>query len=120
MSAGSGISGCAACWSSGFLPSVYTGVRFRNSGDPILDVSSPDGIDSKVQRDSLDLVSAMNQKRLAAEGDPEIATRIAQYEMAFRLQTSAPELMDLKSESKATLEMYGCDSAKPTFARACL
>jgi uncharacterized protein (DUF1501 family) len=96
-------------------------VRFRNSGDPILDVTSPDGIDAKLQRDSLDLVGALNARRLAAEGDPEIATRIAQYEMAFRLQTSAPELMNLKSESKETLEMYGCgDPAKPSFARACL
>src|SRR4029079_7864996 len=78
------------------------------------------GIDQQLQRDSLDLVGALNQKRLASEGDPEIATRIAQYEMAYRLQTSAPELMDLKSESKATLDMYGCDPAKPSFARACL
>ena len=120
MSTGSGISGGAANWSGGFLPSVYTGVRFRNSGDPILDVSSPDGIDSKLQRDSIDLVSSLNQKRLASEGDPEIATRISQYEMAYRLQSSAPELMDLKSESQATLDMYGCDPAKPSFARACL
>jgi hypothetical protein len=120
MSTGSGISGGAANWSSGFLPTVYTGVRLRNSGDPILDVSSPDGIDATLQRHSLDLIGKLNRRRLAADGDPEIATRIASYEMAYRLQTSAPELMDLKSESKATLEMYGCDPAKPSFARACL
>lgn len=120
MSTGSGISGGAANWSSGFLPTVYSGVRFRNQGDPILDVSSPDGIDARLQRDSLDLVGAMNRRRLQTEGDPEIATRISQYEMAYRLQTSAPELMDLKSESKATLDLYGCDPAKPSFARACL
>lgn len=120
MSTGSGLSGGSALWSSGFLPTVYTGVRFRNSGDPILNVSSPAGIDAKAQRDSLDLVRAMNEKRLGEVGDPEIATRIAAYEMAFRLQTSAPELMDLKSESKETLEMYGCDPDKPSFARACL
>jgi hypothetical protein len=120
MSTGSGISGGAANWSSGFLPTVYSGVRFRNQGDPILDVSSPDGIDSRLQRDSLDLVGAMNRRRLQIEGDPEIATRISQYEMAYRLQTSAPELMDLKSESKATLDLYGCDPGKPSFARACL
>jgi len=120
MSTGSGISGGAACWSSGFLPSVYAGTRFRNTGDPILDVSSPQGIDATEQRDTLDLISAMNQRRLKLDGDSEIATRIANYEMAFRLQTSAPELMDLKSETPATLEMYGCDPAKPTFARACL
>lgn len=120
MSTGTGISGGAACWSSGFLPSVYAGTRFRNSGDPILNVSSPEGVDAAQQRDTLDLISAMNQRRLRLDGDSEIATRIANYEMAFRLQTTAPELMDLKSESQATLELYGCDPAKPSFARACL
>jgi len=120
MSTGAGISGGAANWSSGFLPTVYTGVRLRNSGDPILNVANPNGIDSRLQRESLDLISAFNQRRLAADGDPEIATRIAAYEMAFRLQTSAPELMDLKSESAATLALYGCDPEKPSFARACL
>ena len=120
MSTGSGLSGGSALFSSGFLPSVYTGVRFRNTGDPILDVSSPDGIDAKLQRSSLDLIGELNRRRLGTVGDPEIATRIAAYEMAFRLQTSAPELTDLKSESQATLDMYGCDPAKPSFARACL
>ncbi|MCS6777399.1 MAG: DUF1501 domain-containing protein [Chthonomonadaceae bacterium] len=120
MSTGSGISGGAANWSSGFLPSVYAGVRFRNQGDPILNVSSPAGIDAKLQRDSLDLVSALNRHNLQHIGDPEILTRIEAYEMAYRLQTSAPELMDLKSESRQTLEMYGCDPDKPSFARACL
>jgi hypothetical protein len=120
MSTGAGISGGAANWSSGFLPSVYSGVRLRNQGDPILNVTSPSGIDARLQRDSLDLVGALNRQRLSVEGDPEIATRIASYEMAYRLQTSAPELMDLRGESKATLDMYGADPAKPTFARACL
>lgn len=120
MSTGSGLSGGSALWSSGFLPSVYTGVRFRNTGDPILNVTSPEGIDAKVQRDSLDLIGELNRKRLGTVGDPEIATRIANYEMAFRLQSSAPELTDLKSESKETLDMYGCDPDKPNFARACL
>jgi uncharacterized protein (DUF1501 family) len=120
MSTGSGISGGSANWSSGFLPTVYTGVRFRNEGDPILNVSSPKGVDAKLQRDSLDLVAEMNRKRLGTVGDPEIATRMASYEMAYRLQSSAPELMDLKGESKATLERYGCDPDKPSFARACL
>ena len=120
MSTGSGISGGAACWSSGFLPSVYSGTRFRNSGDPILNVSSPEGVDAKTQRDTLDLISTMNQRRLKLDGDSEIATRIANYEMAYRLQSSAPELMDLSSESKATLEMYGCDPKVPSYARACL
>ncbi len=120
MSTGAGISGGAANWSNGFLPSVYAGVRFRNSGDPILNVSSPPGIDDGLQRDSLDLIRRMNEKQLGDVGDPEIATRIASYEMAYRLQSSAPELMDLKSESPQTLERYGCDPDKPSFARACL
>jgi uncharacterized protein (DUF1501 family) len=120
MSTGSGISGGAANWSSGFLPTVYAGVRFRNQGDPILNVSSPAGIDARAQRDALDLVGQLNQQRLATVNDPEIATRIAAYEMAYRLQTSAPELMDLKSESQSTLDLYGVDPAKPSFARACL
>lgn len=120
MSTGSGISGGSANWSSGFMPSVYAGVRFRNQGDPILNVSSPKGVDPKLQRASLDLIEELNHARLGLVGDPEIESRIAAYEMAYRLQTSAPELMDLKQESKATLEMYGCDPDKPSFARACL
>jgi hypothetical protein len=120
MSTGEGISGGAANWSSGFLPTLYAGVRFRNQGDAILDVSSPAGVGPELQRDSLDLVGALNRRRLSSVGDPEIATRIANYEMAYRLQTSAPELMDLTRESKPTLEMYGCDPGKPSFARACL
>jgi hypothetical protein len=120
MSTGSGISGGSANWSSGFLPSVYAGVRFRNQGDPIVDVTSPAGVDAKLQRDSMDLIGELNRARLGVVGDPEIETRIASYEMAYRLQTSAPELMNLQSESKETLDLYGCDPAKPSFARACL
>lgn len=120
MSTGAGISGGAANWSSGFLPTVYTGVRFRNQGDPILDVSSPEGIDPTAQRETLNVVRQLNEHRLGIVGDPEIATRIASYEMAYRLQSSAPELMDLAQESKATLDLYGVDPAKPSFARACL
>ena len=120
MSTGGGISGGAANWSSGFIPTTFTGVRLRNQGDPILNVASPKGVDSKLQRDTLDLVRSLNEQELGTAGDPEIATRINAYEMAFRLQTSAPELMDLKSEKKETLELYGCDPDKPSFARACL
>jgi hypothetical protein len=120
MSTGAGISGGAANWSSGFLPTVYAGVRFRNQGDPILNLTNPPGVDAKLQRDTLDLVGELNRKHLGDVGDPEIATRIASYEMAARLQTSAPELMDLKRESKDTLTLYGCDPDKPSFARACL
>jgi len=120
MSTGAGISGGAANWSGGFLPSVYGGVRLRNQGDPILDVTRPTGVDAKLQKESLDLIGEFNHDELATTGDPDIASRISAYEMAARLQTSAPELMDLRSESKETLAMYGADPDKPSFARACL
>lgn len=120
LSTGSGISGGSALWSSGFLPTSYNGVRFRNQGDPILNVSNPPGIRPGLQRDTIDLVGTMNRHRLAATGDPEITTRLANYELAFRLQSSAPELMDLRQETQATLDLYGCEPDKPSFARACL
>ena len=120
MSTGGGLSGGSALWSSGFLPTTYTGVRFRNGRDPILNVSTPDGFSDKLQADSYGLINALNHERLATVGDPEIATRIASFEMASRLQTSAPELMDLRGEPQETLDLYGCDPAKPSFARACL
>jgi hypothetical protein len=120
MSTGSGISGGVANWSSGFLSTIHTGVRFRNQGDPILNVTSPAGFDAQLQRESLDLAMALNKRRLQQQRDPEIATRIAAYEMAFRLQTSAPELMDLKSETQETLDLYGANPEQPSFARACL
>ncbi len=120
MSTGSGISGGTANWSSGFLPTSYTGVRLRNQGDPILDVTNPKGIDARLQRSTLDTIKSLNEESLGSVGDPEIRTRIDSYEMAFRLQSSAPELTDLKQESKATLDLYGCDPTKPSFARACL
>jgi hypothetical protein len=120
MSTGAGISGGSANWSSGFLPTIHTGVRLRNSGDPILNVASPPGIDPQLQRETLDLVGSLNREHLNDFRDPEIATRIAAYEMAFRLQTSAPELMDVKSETAETLALYGCEADKPSFARACL
>jgi len=120
MSTGSGLSGGSALWSSGFLPTVYNGVRLRNQGPPILNVNSPAGVDAQLQRDTLDVVGALNRKRMTDASAPEVATRMASYEMAFRLQTSAPELMDLKGESRETLALYGCDPDKPSFARACL
>ena len=120
LSTGGGISGGSALWSAGFMPGKYAGVRFRNSGDPILNVSRPEGVDAQLQRDSIDLIGALNRRRLEVENDPEIATRIDSYEMAYRLQASAPELMDLKSESAETLKLYGADPAKPSYARACL
>jgi hypothetical protein len=120
MSTGSGISGGSANWSSGFLPTVFTGVRFRNQGDPILNVSAPHGFDKETEQDTLDLVRELNKSRLGTVGDPEIATRTAAYEMALRLQTAAPELTDLKKEPKQVLDMYGADPQQPSFARACL
>ena len=120
MSSGGGLSGGAALWSSGFLPTVYTGVPFRSSGPPILNVTSPKGVGKQAQDDTYDLVNGLNRQRLADVGDPEIATRIASFEMAARLQTSAPELMDLSNESKETIELYGCKPEKPSFARTCL
>lgn len=120
MSTGNGISGGAANWSSGFLPSTYTGVRFRNQGDPILNVQRPPGVDEQLQRESLDAISQLNRKRFDVVNDPEIQTRIASYELAFKLQRSAPDLMDLTKETKETLNLYGADPAKPSFARACV
>jgi hypothetical protein len=120
MSTGAGVSGGAANWSSGFLPTGYTGVRLRNQGDAILNVANPHGIDEALQRRTLDAIRRLNEENLEGIGDPEIATRIQAYEMAFRLQTSAPDLMDLRGESQATLDLYGCQPGQPSFARACL
>ncbi len=120
MSTGAGISGGAANWSSGFLPTIYSGVRFRNQAEPIVDVANPDGIDARTQRDTLDVVEQLNRMRMERIGDPEIATRIASYEMAYRLQTSAPDLIDLSGETQATLDLYGAKPEQPSFARACL
>jgi uncharacterized protein (DUF1501 family) len=107
-------------WSSGFLPTVYAGTPFRSQGDPVVNVSNPAGVDARLQRGTLDLVGRLNRRRLEAMGDPEIATRISAYEMAYRLQSSAPDLMNLAGETKATLEMYGAAPGKPSFAANCL
>jgi hypothetical protein len=115
-----GPSGGNSCWSSGFLPTVYQGVPFRTSGDPVLYLSNPRGVDADLQRASLDALKQLNQMKLEETGDPEISTRISSFEMAFRMQTSAPELMDLGREDKKTLEMYGAEPGKPSFANNCL
>ncbi len=109
-------------WSSGFLPGSHAGVPFRESGDAILHVSNPTGVDNRAQRDSLDLIRSMNERELSAVGDPEIQTRIDAYEMAWRMQAAAPELMDLKGESQATLDLYGAKPGDPKagFANNCL
>jgi len=115
-----GTSGGSSNWGCGFLPSLYQGVLFRNQGEPILYLSNPKGVDAEMQRDSLDSIKSLNQKHLDVVGDPEITTRINSFEMAYRMQTSAPELMDLTKESKATLEMYGAEPGKSSFANNCL
>jgi hypothetical protein len=115
-----GPSGGNSNWGCGFLPTIYQGVQFRGTGDPVLYLSNPPGVDADLQRDTLDAVKALNQDRLDVVGDPEIATRINSFEMAGRMQTSAPELMDLSRESKETLELYGAEPGKPSFANNCL
>ena len=110
----------AHSWGSGFLPTVYQGVQFRSQGDPVLYVSNPDGIDSTIRRQSLDAVRDLNEAALADVGDPEIATRIAAFEMAYRMQTSVPELMDIASEPRAVHEQYGTEPGKATYANNCL
>jgi hypothetical protein len=107
-------------WHSGFLPSNYQGVLFRSKGDPVLYVGSPGGVTPGRQRDIVDAAAALNRLRDETVDDPEIKTRITQYEMAFRMQTSVPELVDLSKESKATLEMYGTKGADGSFAANCL
>ncbi|MBI3684244.1 MAG: DUF1501 domain-containing protein [Acidobacteria bacterium] len=108
-------------WGSGFLPTRYQGVKFRSVGDPVLYLSNPAGFTSEDRRKYLDALSELNQSKLEEFGDPEIATRIAQYEMAFRMQSSVPELTDLSKEPASIFELYGPDARKPgTFAANCL
>ena len=108
-------------WTSGFLPSAHQGVKFRASDDPVLYLSDPPGIDRKMRRDMLDQIARLNELQQERDGDPEIATRIAQYEMAFRMQASVPELTNLSDETGETFDMYGPDARKPgTFAANCL
>ena len=121
LSSGVGTSGGASNFSSGFLPSTYQGTMFRNSGDPILYLSNPRDLTAARQRAGLDVLKDLNQEHYQQTGDEEIASRIASYELAFRMQTAGPELLDFSKESPATLEMYGVDK-EPTkpFATNCL
>ncbi|MEL7500579.1 MAG: DUF1501 domain-containing protein [Planctomycetota bacterium] len=108
-------------WGSGFLPSKHQGTSFQTTGDPVLFLSNPDGIDRNVRRTTLDSLAGLNRKHHMESGDPEVLTTIAQQEMAFRMQVSVPELVDVSSESKATLKKYGPDVNRPgSFARNCL
>ncbi|HEY2414747.1 MAG TPA: DUF1501 domain-containing protein, partial [Pirellulaceae bacterium] len=114
LTAGRGGSGGVSNWTSGFLPSTYQGVLFRDHGDPVLNLANPPGVSSDLQGRSLDAISSLNRRHLESLQDPEIASRIASYELAFRMQSAAPELIDLSQESQATLDMYGCDRPEPT------
>ena len=120
LNSAGGLSGGASLYGSGFLPTVYQGVPFRKTGDPVLFLSNPPGINNKMQRRTLDLIKEFNQKHLGVVGDPEIATRINSFEMAYRMQSSAPELTDVSKESPQTLQMYGAEPGKPSFAMNCL
>ncbi|MBI4624357.1 MAG: DUF1501 domain-containing protein [Verrucomicrobia bacterium] len=112
--------GGAVNWGSGFLPTTYQGVPFRGSGEPILNLTNPTGLTAARQRQTLDALRDLNLQRAVETGDPEIHTRIAAYEMAARMQSSAPELIDLSAESAATLKLYGVDHEQPSFGRNCL
>lgn len=108
-------------WGSGFLPAKYQGVKFRNQGDPVLDIFNPPGVDARMRREMLDVVARMNERRHDQLGDGDIETRITQYEMAYRMQTSVPELSDLSTEPESTFALYGDDARRPgTYAFNCL
>jgi hypothetical protein len=111
----------ARLWGSGFLPSSYQGVKFRSKGDAVLYINNPPGVDRSARREMLDTLKGLNELRVNELGDPEIETRIAQYEMAFRMQSSVPELTDLSKEPDSVVDMYGPDARKAgTFAYNCL
>jgi hypothetical protein len=112
--------GGAPLWGSGFLPTVYQGVPFRSGGEPVLNLSSPPGISHQQQGQAIDLINELNQAHLETTGDAEIATRISAYEMAYAMQTSAPAVMDMSSETQATLQMYGAQPGASSFANNCL
>ena len=120
LSGGGGQPLLSRYWGSGFLPGSHQGVQFRGSGDPVLYVSNPNGISQQVRRQLLDGVQQFNRRQLGVFGDPEIATRIEAYEMAYRMQTSVPELMDISEEPQGVLELYGAEPGKPSFANNCL
>jgi hypothetical protein len=120
ISSGVQPSGGANCWGTGFIPSVFQGVQCRSQGDPVLYASDPPGMDRALRRRTLDSLRRLNEIQQADLGDPETATRIAQYELAFRMQTSVPEVMDIRRESAAVLEAYGAQPGASSFANNCL
>ena len=112
--------GGKSCWGSGFLPTVYQGVQFRSKGDPVLFLSNPEGVSAETRRRSLDLLRELNTAHQTDVGDPEIATRIASYEMAYKMQSSVPELADISKEPPSIHEMYGTEPGQASFANNCL
>ncbi|MDG1892368.1 MAG: DUF1501 domain-containing protein [Verrucomicrobiota bacterium] len=120
LKSGGSLSGGASMWGSGFLPSEHQGVPFREGNDPILHLSNPKGIDDLAQRQTLDALEHLNRIQHRNVGDPEIRTRIEAYEMAYRMQSRAPELMDFSQESEATKKLYGIEDGKSNFASHCL
>ena len=117
---GKGPSGGNSNWGSGFLPTVHSGVQFRTTGDPVLYLSNPEGVDDAIQKRSFASINKLNKLRLDAVGDPEIATRINSYEMAYRMQLRAPEVVDISREPKHILDMYGAEPGKASFANSVL
>jgi hypothetical protein len=120
VSGGKTPDGGASLWGSAFLPTVYQGVQCRSQGDPVLYVSNPPGMDAQTRRRSLDALKDLNEMQLQRVGDPETVTRIAQYELAYKMQTSVPELMEIDKEPKSVHEMYGTEPGKISFANNCL
>jgi Protein of unknown function (DUF1501) len=120
ISSGTQPSGGQGCWGSGFVPSVYQGVQCRSKGDPVLYVSDPAGMNREGRRQTLDALKDLNQLQASELGHPETATRIAQYELAYRMQTSVPEVMDISREPAAVLEAYGAQPGEASFANNCL
>lgn len=120
LTSGGNPDGGASLWGSGFLPTKYQGVPLRSAGDPVLYVNNPPGMDSGLRKETIDAVNEMNRLRQTEAGDPEIATRIAQYEMAYRMQASVPELMEIAKEPKEVHEAYGTEPGRTSFANNCL
>lgn len=115
-----GASGGQSNFGCGFLPTIYQGVPFRSAGDPVLFLGNPKGVDDATQRDTIDVLKQLNEERLGVVGDPEIAARISNFELAYRMQHTAPELMDISREPKHVLDMYGAKPGEPSFANNCL
>src|SRR5262249_16729119 len=120
VSGGGQPDGGTACWGSGFLPTVYQEVQFRNQGDPVLFLSNPPGMDAATRRRSLDALRELNERHLDDVADPGITPRINAFEMAYRMQTSAPELMDIAREPAEVHTLYGTEPGKVAFANNCL